>query len=485
MTKQEKYIAAFKYLLLTGILVYGYYFLVLGALHSHPNAEDLALTALPLQNGIWPAIQEVLLTYDGRYFTNFLHGANPIAFGWIDGYKWLIIIGLLIPILCLYLFLSTWLQHVNKGKIALFSSLFLLINYTLSPSLVHLIYWLVSSYVYLYSWCLCLLWLTFLAKFFRSTKESSKYMYFILCNVVLFAAMGINELYLIINLVLLGVIFLYLLIEKRRQAMEIIPILLTGLFSFLFFVSNPGISRRFKYYEGDHSEGHIGDLIPMSLSHFFSELFNWHTQHFILIPFLVFALLYLANNKLGRRISTKVYLLLLLIFIGIYVSLLAFYLPMGEADFVPNRIYTTIFLCVQLLFLFVLVNRINISLKPKLSNAFQIIILIWILARIIGTENNISILKQEYQSGEIEQFDKEMTDRYQFLLETSMSNECWKHAEIDLLSVYPSSIYSPPEINPNRSMPYWNIAYERYFGIDECSLSGDAIRKLKKWEYED
>jgi len=153
------------------LIIVGYSILFIGATFTNPNAEDFSLSATAKNIGVAPSIIEVLISYDGRYFSNFLHAINPLAFGWINGYKWMSFFSLVFPVFILFFFLRSFRSIFNKYDFFVISSFFMLINYALTPSLPHLVFWMSSSFVYLYSWCFMLLWLGFFIRFYKEENE--------------------------------------------------------------------------------------------------------------------------------------------------------------------------------------------------------------------------------------------------------------------------------------------------------------------------
>ena len=70
--------------------------LTTGAWFSFPNAEDLSVSFKPRDMGIFYSVVQLLREYDGRYFTNLLHALNPLAFGAIEGYWLMPLLGIVL-----------------------------------------------------------------------------------------------------------------------------------------------------------------------------------------------------------------------------------------------------------------------------------------------------------------------------------------------------------------------------------------------------
>lgn len=62
-------------------IFWAYCWFLLAAFFAQPNAEDLSLIANAKKDGILTSAAMLLNTYDGRFFTNILHGLNPLYLG--------------------------------------------------------------------------------------------------------------------------------------------------------------------------------------------------------------------------------------------------------------------------------------------------------------------------------------------------------------------------------------------------------------------
>jgi len=458
--------------------MYAYTYLFIGAWYAYPNAEDLALSAKPLHFGALHSIKHTLLTYDGRYFTNILHTINPLALGKIEAYKWQTILTIILLPLSLSYFIKNLLTAITYSKALIFSLLFCLMNYALSPSLPHQIYWMVSSFVYSYCWILWFLWVGL----FLNYIHTKKYFSFVLALILLICSNGINEMFLVINGATVIMFFSINFIKKHFKHPSI-ALLLTYVFSTLFFISNPGILIRFNSFKEDRIQASETNIIVKSCIDFFSETGHWFTQEIIFISFLVFTMFFLKNELKNWSQNIKisqVYFFSLLLLIAIYLSSYAFYIPMGFEDTIPFRIYTSIDLGVQLI--------LGISIPVILIKHFEGFVfkfttpwvgslsILSILIALMFGNNNISVLKKEFRNNTLLEYSETINLRYETIKKSKSDNQkCWKVATIEKVKNLPKSIYSPPDILSNKEAYYWNNAYEKYFEIDEVRLVGDTV----------
>lgn len=478
MHAYSKHIRFTTYFVLAGVLLYGYGLLLTGAYFSHPNVEDFSLCATPKNYGIAYGIQDLLLNYDGRYFTNFLHAINPLAFGCIDCFKWVIAFNTLFPILCLYYFFRSLPSPLERINSALFAALLVLTNLAMSPSLVHQIYWMVSSFVYHYSFCLYLIWLGAILRFLKEKSIRKKWMLFVFASVILVADQGINEMILVINGASLLALLYYSYHLHKDSFNAILAFSANGLVAMLFFLSNPGISNRMDIIGTQAESNAFVKRTLKGISDYGLELFEFGTYAGLIVP-LIF-LFYAWGNKSNNN---KLKWTLVLLFAGITTLLfttMTFYLPMGHEPNTPHRIYTSIFWAMLLLFVLMGARLLGNVMSDREANVKTINILTLLSASIFTAfilfgNHNLKQLKTDFSSGAMASYDKAMQIRYQLLAGASASNEeCWSTASLAPLHNPPKSISHSPYIQPNREEAYWNEAYEKFFLIEEVKLEGDS-----------
>lgn len=479
MNIQPRHIKLFTRLILISAIGYGFFWLLTGAYFSQPNVEDFSLCATPKNYGIAYGIQDLLLNYDGRYFTNFLHAVNPLSFGCIGCFKWVIAFNILFPIFCLYYFIRSFPSAPKQSNSLLLASLMVLANLAISPSIVHQIYWMVSSFVYHYSWCLFLLWLGTALRFLQATSLKKKWTLFLISSIILVASLGMNEMFLVINsAALLGLLFYSY--KKQKESFGAIAALNTnGLIAILFFLSNPGISNRMNVIGTQSMPNNFLQQIMKGISDFGVELLEFWSYAGLIVPLAL--LFYIWGNK-TKQPSLSIHIKLLLS--GLFILLLTamtFYLPMGHEPNIPFRIFTSIFWALLLLFVFILAGFIGNAISKVKANEKTTQLLGLIAATIFAVctvvgDNNLQQLKSDYASGAMQAFEQTMLTRYDLLSKAKTSNNgCWTKVTLPQLTNPPKSISHTPYIQANRQEAYWNEAYEKYFLIEEVRLEGDTL----------
>lgn len=479
MQIQSRHITLITRIILLIALGYGYFWLFTGAYFSHPNVEDFSLCATPKNYGIAYGIQDLLLNYDGRYFTNLLHAINPLSFGCIACFKWVISFNILFPIFCLYYFFRSFPSPSSKVNSALLASLLVLANLAMSPSIVHQIYWMVSSFVYHYSWCLFLLWFATVLRLLQTSTVKKKWTLFIISSIILVASLGMNEMFLVINsAALLGLLF-YVYQNQKESFGVIAALSANGLIAILFFLSNPGITNRMNIIGTQAQPNNFLQQILKGVSDFGSELLEFWTFAGLLIPIIF--LFYIWVNKTKENSLKMTFILLLGGLLTSLLTAMTFYLPMGHEPNIPYRIYTSIFGALLLLFVLVGARFLGYVLSKgetnaNLTAALGLLSAIIFAAFILFGNNNLQQLKADYTSGAMASYNQTMLTRYRLLAGASASNDgCWTEVTLPALKQPPKSISHTPYIQPNRQEAYWNEAYEKYFLIEEVKLEGDSL----------
>ncbi|MCB9256492.1 MAG: hypothetical protein H6579_05125 [Chitinophagales bacterium] len=483
MSLQKKFFPNLIYLSLFFLVAYGFSYIFIGSFHSQANAEDLSLCAAPLHKGLINSTIDILRKYDGRYFTNLLHGLNPLAFGFITGYKWTTIFTSIFGVFSLFFFLSGLVPLANRLKLLLFSALFFVCNYSLSSSLAHQLFWMVSSFVYSYSWYFWLIWLGTLFRWNREKKPGWRIFLFVLSHLFLIAAVGINEIFLLLHAFSLIALYVYFYKQNRENILAFQSIFITGIFSIIFFLSQPGISIRFGSFETLRPENYYSLIFLKSLNHQGKEWLRMSTQGLVMLSMSYLAMVLFKKFyqdfalKMGKA---KLFLTLFLVLFGLYLSSFAFYIPMGHEEFLPIRIFSTLNFGFQLAFI-IFIPSIILAILPekylasKTKMAFSLFAVLSLITFLHFGNNNIHNIRYDFESGKLKLFSEQMSHRYLLIEQAKNTQLCWKKAIVPPLQNIPYSIYSPPDIQENKAAFYWNNAYEIYFQIDEISLEGDSI----------
>lgn len=469
------------------ILALGYFWLVVGAYYAYPNSEDFSLTVEARDNGIITSTIEVLRSYDGRYFTNILHGLNPLAFGWLEGHRLMPIVSIFFCIGSLYYFLRSLLNNwFSKWQALLLSAAIYLLHFMMVPSLVHELYWMVSAFVYLYPVPFLLIWISSTYNYlYRYRKDTlKKRLMFLLSVLSVWAGIGLNEMFLPVNVILLSAGGYYLFIRDRKLFWQFAPLLIVAIASIGFFLACPGPWKRMS------NETPGGDLlfVMMRMSRDAWNIGMTSVLNNTLLIFCIVLALWYSNSRTKpiANIGFKKLALSCIAIIALgLVSLIPFYAVMNEG-YVPYRIYGSFVFSIQVSIVFLVIVRLTPLLKayfsPSVINIFGIVAAVLLCFQLMwadqnnGTfKNNISLIKDKYFDGSLPRFQSEMESRFEKLQRVQAKPYLKRIVPVAPLSVSFLPTHHPPDLYPNRQDEFWNGAWEQYFNVIIVQLEGDSV----------
>lgn len=370
---------------------------------------------------------------------------------------------------------------MNWHKVLLISVLFSVVNFSTSSSLVHEVYWLVSSYVYLYSWIFWFLWLGFFILFVQ--KRQSRYL--LISNILFFCSMGINEMFFALNISSIALLIFIGVKYYKIKFSIFIPSLLIAVVASWLFLSSPGITQRFNMLnESSKTFLDYFTILKISLKDYTYEflriLFNPLPIGTFILCIAVFSKISLPIPK---SFSKEIFFLVVLFTIILYLMTWAYYFTMADAEeyTFPVRIFTSINTGVLILFVFCAfyLSGIFQTIVSKYSFSISLIAICFLAYGLIFSKNNLYTIRSEYKSGLLSDYKNEVEEMHKTILNAAKNDNCWKLAIVKDLENRPTSIFSKPVIEPNRLFPFWNEAYESFFQINEIRLEGDTIYKFQ------
>ncbi len=483
-----KTIRTINIILIISIIVWCLGWLVVGAYYCYPNAEDLSLTAHPRDIGIIRSINNLLISYDGRYLTNLMHGLNPLVLNSISGYKLMPLVGIAFFAGSFCFFLNVLFRFESRSLLLIYSLLFTAMHFATAPSLPHDLYWMVSSFVYLYPWGFTFLWVACYVRYITSDTPSLPW--FITTVLFLTCAIGINEMFLVTNSLLLFVMALRAVYSGRASVARSLPVIMIGVCCILFFISCPGIQMR----AADNRLPGEGIFYKHNL---IQSVFDFGRENIDLLRSGAWVLcsilaiihtdrIQYRHETIGRflKSGSKSWLVGVLIIVS-YVMTMAYYIPMQVDTGYPARIYNSSAILQQFAIMLLLpliiagkgaIRSIQKSPQAKIFMSFFVLLLLSL--SIAFSRSNIYNIRKEFMEGKFATYRRAMESRYAAIYRAKKEELCWQVAVVDSLISPPATIYYGPEIKPNRSAAHWNVAYETYFGIDEIRITGDTAVKL-------
>jgi hypothetical protein len=438
--------------------------------YNWPNAEDLSLTLLPRDIGLLNSIMHMMGTYDGRYFTNLLHGLNPLAWGYVK-FVWLMApFSILLLVSTLYYFFTAIIVG-NRFNVFFLSIFITSLHFATCPSIAHQLYWMSSSFVYLYSVIFFLLFSGTYIRYLESLALDPKQGLMVLSLILIFCGIGMNEM-------MLPAYSLFLIHQVYRQFnsihfKELAPIYFLGFCSILFFIASPGIHMRLNhenYFENPFGLNSIKTALSQYLIYFFRL---WK------MPITVASVLFLFFFKSRLKIKKSFILdgyppFFLLVFIFPFLLILPYYVPLSHFECFPDRIYGTINLVHLLVFTYFII-RFEFSI-PFQNGVLYFQFFLLFFGVVYFSKNNINDMFKLYQSGKLECFKEEFLKRDEKLRQASIADNAYRFIELDTLNCVPEQFWIYTDMKPGLKESHWNKAYQNYYYVDEVVLKGDHRR---------
>ncbi|HAP68760.1 MAG TPA: hypothetical protein DCR04_03395 [Flavobacteriales bacterium] len=490
MQPRTYYLANFTILF---ILSLGYFWLLVGAYYAFPNSEDLVLALDPRDEGIINSVMILLKTYDGRYFTNIMHGLNPLAFNWIEGHRLMPLFAIVFCVGAFYYFLRTFFNAwLSKLEAMILSAAVYLLHFWTVPSLVHELYWMVSSFVYLYPIPFVFIWTAsaYHYLFTFTIGGWKKLTAFVASALSLWAAIGLNEMFLSVNLLLIGSGCYYLFRTDREKLKEFAPLAIIGIVSIIFFVSCPGPWSRMN----ENSPGGGALFVFQRLTRdiysvlWDSSAVSWTTLIFVLGVTSWYAVL--RKEDAPEVDNKKLFLWCMgLLMLGTS-TLLPYYAVMNEG-YVPYRVYGSFVFVLHAIMIMLAVSKLSRYFKNKTQPVSLLKYAVGALAALLlcidlfvsqeegfPYKNNIALIREQYTSGVLQQFELEMNARYSALNASSHLPRDKRIIVLETLSKIPDPVYHIPDIYPAGEDDAWNGYWEDYFKVNEIIVTPprDSLR---------
>ncbi|MFN8321330.1 MAG: hypothetical protein U0T74_01610 [Chitinophagales bacterium] len=468
-------------------IIWGTYWLGVAAYYSAPNVEDFSLAIRPRDQGLIPSVVNLLVSYDSRYTDAFLHGLNPLAFNWIEGF-------IIMPIICFaffvasfYFFLSSFISNKSiQFQLLSFSVLFVVAHYATETQLPCGLYLMVSTFNYIYPWFFTFIWAGTLLRTLSEPSTTKRILFSIVGYTSLILSYGCTEFFISINGFALLALLLHAFLCDKAKLKYIIPycVVASSCVVFIFLcpsqkmINNDAISNLSDRYPNSN-------FILESL-----RVYVYFFEHYLLHPlsiciFLV-ATFFFQKIKVQEKIRFRIRQReLVWIFIGcIVVSYLTswiFFIPIGRTGVFPRYTFNSILVLTEIGFWVILPLFLNKYLVGRTTDNFFRLIYpltaILLLFLFLFSDNNINLIKQEYDAGIIQDV-KRKADQFYVSVEAAKKIKPKQSiVYFENPNIIPQTNYFGPDVLPNRTAEWWNIAYEDYFKVDEVRLKGDTVFK--------
>lgn len=464
---------------------WGIYWLALAAYYCAPNVEDFSLAIRPRDQGLIPSVVNLLISYDSRYTDAFLHALNPLAFNWAKGF-------ILMPVFCFLFFAASFnffiTALVSGANIRLqlvgFALLFVITHYAMETQLPCGLFLMVSTFNYIYPWFFAFIWAGALLRTFHEPVAAKRVLLSVLGYTALILSYGCTEFFISINGFVLLALFLYALVYDKPKLKYIIPYCAVAVSCVVFILLCPSQKMSGGQTYSALSERYPGSNFIMESAMVYAGFMLHYLLHPLSVCFVFISTLLFRQLDITNRLKFKFsQLQLLLLFAGAvlfsYITTWVFFIPIGKSGFFPRYTFNSIQILAQLgLFVFLPLYLSNLfAAGNKFSGIAQPVVALLFLVLLVFSPNNISEIKAEYRAGIVQQVKYKAEQFYSRVKAEKKRNPERTIVYFENPPVTPQTNYFGPDIMPNRQAPWWNIAYEGYFKVDEVRLQGDTIFK--------
>ncbi len=430
------------------------------SMYNHPSvADDYCFAYMTRDHGFWSAQKSYYDGWSGRYISNMIFHATPLAYGvfWFVKVMPFLILGLLFH--ATYTFIGEVLKPLlSVSSQTILTITFLSIFIIFSPSVVDTFFWYTSVFIFPTSLCFFMYLIVVILRYYQPQYQRIKYWIALLAATLVFFIVGSNEVMMLFTIAFLGMIWGYILLFKKRFDTFIFALMLIGLY-FAYFWVIQAKGNQTRLVGGNVLGGAITESLINALKSTLQSSLQWSkVLLFFAIPYYRFFLPKYFVKTPSNIFKIKIWIPTVGLFILIFMMF--FVIHYGNDMGVPDRVKNIIFAIFTLgVFYIVTVtyftysNRnIGYSNELLIVGAFIFITITYIF--LVG--NNLKTMYADIRLGIAKRYDQEMTQRYE-QIRTSKSDTIY----VAPLQNIPKSLCFD-EIKTNEQH-LWNKCYATYF----------------------
>ena len=432
------------------------------AFYNHPSvADDYCFAYMTRDVGFWQAQKFYYEGWSGRYISNMIFHATPLAFGvfWFVKVMPFLILGLLYH--AMYSLIGELLKPSRQGQLlsaATLLSLFIIF----SSSVVDTFYWYTSVFIFPTSLCYFLYLIVVILRYYQPKYQKIKYPIALLAATLVFFMVGSNEVMMLFILVFLGMIWLYILVfEKRFDGFIFFLMMVGAYFAYFWVIKAKGNEIRMAAAGGQVFGGAIVQSLINALKSTISNFIKWLSAWIFFVAIYNSFLHKFIPERPQAIFKVNIWIIVLALFILIFFMF--FVIHYGNDMGVPERVNNIIF-AIYLIGVFYITTIAHYD-YPNLfpvNNQLNNIASISILSILFGSyiflfDGNIKTMYADIRLGIAKRYDQEMTQRYNHIM-TSKTDTIY----VAPLKNIPKSLCFD-EIKTNEQH-LWNKCYATYFG---------------------
>ena len=409
--------------------------------------------------GFWEAQKFYYEGWSGRYISNMIFHATPLAYGvfWFVKVMPIFILGLLFH--AIYTFIGEILKPTRANQLLL-TATFLSIFIIFSSSVVDTFFWYTSVFIFPTSFCYFLYLVVVMLRFYQPQYQKIKYPIVLFAATLVFFIVGSNEVMMLGTITFLGMIWLYILVFEKRFDIFIFALMLIGLY-FAYFWVVKAKGNEVRMASGNLMGGAIVLSLKNALKSTLMSAIKWTTP---LIFFWIFYFRFLQKSLTQRPTKLfKVNIWIAILGLMMLIFIMFFVIHYGNDVGVPDRVNNIIFAIYLVGAFYILTIAYYLPSSEPIRNYekisswqsvafFAVLIGIYIY---LGTVN-LKTMYADIRLGIAKHYDQEMTQRYE-QIRTSKSDTVY----ITPLKNIPKSLCFD-EIKTNEQH-LWNKCYATYF----------------------
>ena len=426
-------------------------------MYNHPSVDDdYCFAYMTRDYGFWQAQKLYYEGWSGRYISNMIFHATPLAFGnfWFVKVMPLLILGLLFH--AIYTFIGELLKPTIQRQLLLTTTLLSLII-IFSSSVVDIFFWYTSVFIFPTSWCFFLYLIVVLLRYYQSEYQRIKYWIALLAITLVFFIVGSNEVMMLFIIGFCGAVWAYILLFKRRFDTLFFALMLIGLY-FAYFWVVQAKGNQVRLVGGNLLGGAITTSIINAVKSTLIDGFKWSL---ILSPFAYLYIRSLPNKESVKEIfKANTWVTTLALFALLF--LMFFVIHYGNDMGVPDRVKNVIFevFLVGYFYICTLI-KYNYFNNSTIINTNKTWIVYGVTAFFVGIfifryGQNLRTMYADIRLGIAKRYDQEMTQRYTQIRESKRDTVY----VIPLKNIPKSLCFDDIKTNEKH---LWNKCYATYF----------------------
>lgn len=431
------------------------------AMYNHPSVDDdYCFAYMTRDYGFWEAQKLYYEGWSGRYISNMIFHATPLAFGnfWFVKVMPFLIFGFLFH--AIYTFIGEVLNPTHSNRL-LSTATFLSIFVIFSPSILDTFYWYSSVFIFPTSFGFFLYLIVVLLRYYQPKYQRIKYLIALLAATLVFFIVGSNEVMMLFIIGFLGIIWGYILLFKKRFDILFFALMLIGLyFSYFWVVQAKG--NQIRLVGGNVLGGAITTSLLNALKSTLKNSIHWS---FMLAGFAI-AYKRIFLPKCYKEAPSQIFnvkLWIPIVSLLVLMFMMFFVIHYGNDMGVPDRVKNVIFAVFTVGYFYIMTVSYFNDLEDSYINQTEFVkwlsigacaLLMVVFMYFDG--QNLRIMYADIRLGIAKRYDQEMTERYTQVRESKSDT-----VYVAPLKNIPKSLCFD-DIKTNEKH-LWNKCYANYF----------------------